>query len=180
MITFMATTITTQRRLASDLVRGAIGGLVAGIIFAVATMWFVTSLDMPARTPLLMISTVVLGDDAMTNGDANSTIGWIVHLVLSIAFGLVFALIARRLRTNGEVALAGLVYGGLLYLVNFQILARIWFETFKMANQPFEVVVHIVFGALLAVALYNSGPRRGEHLFGLAPPSYREPLGQRG
>jgi uncharacterized membrane protein YagU involved in acid resistance len=127
-----------------------------------------------------MISTVVLGDDAMTNGDANSTIGWIVHLVLSIAFGLVFALIARRLRTNGEVAVAGLVYGGLLYLVNFQILARIWFETFKMANQPFEVVVHIVFGALLAVALYNSGPRRGEYLFGLTSPSYREPVGQRG
>jgi uncharacterized membrane protein YagU involved in acid resistance len=176
----MTTTASTRPRVSTDLVRGAVGGLVAGVVFAVATMWFVTSLDMPARTPLLMISTVVLGDDAMTNGDADTTIGWIVHLVLSIAFGVVFAFIARRLRTNGEVAAVGLVYGGLLYVVNFQILARIWFETFKMANQPFEVVVHIVFGALLALALYNSGPRRGEHLFGLTSPSYREPVGQRG
>jgi uncharacterized membrane protein YagU involved in acid resistance len=171
----------TQQRLSGDLVRGAVGGLVAGVIFAVATMWFTTSIDMPARTPLLMISTIVLGDDAMTNGDANSAVGWVVHLALSIAFGIVFALIARRMRTNGEVALAGFVYGGLLYVLNFQILARVAFETFKMANQPFEVVVHLVFGVLLGFAFYNSGQRRRERLFGLGTSrADREPVGQHG
>lgn len=176
----MTATTQTQQRLSVDLVRGAVGGLVAGMIFAVATMWFVTSIDMPARTPLLMISTIVLGDDAMTNGDANSATGLIVHMVLSIAFGIVFALLARRLRTNGELALAGFVYGGLLYLVNFQILARVAFETFRMANQPFEVVVHLVFGLLLALALYNSGPRRGEPFFRLRSQADRTALGQYG
>jgi uncharacterized membrane protein YagU involved in acid resistance len=176
----MTITASTRTRVSGDLVRGGVGGLVAGVVFAVATMWFVTSIDMPARTPLLMISTIVLGDDAMTNGDADTTIGWIVHLVLSIGFGVVFAFLARRLRTNGEVAAAGLVYGGLLYVVNFQILARLWFETFKMANQPFEVVVHLVFGALLALALYNSGPRRGEPVFGLTSTVRREPVGHHG
>jgi len=34
-----------------------------------------------------------------------------------------------------------------------------------MANQPFELVVHILFGALLAPFLYNHGHRRGEKLF---------------
>ena len=34
--------------------------------------------------------------------------------------------------------------------------------TFKMANQPFEVVVHMVFGILLAFAFFGSGVRRGE------------------
>jgi hypothetical protein len=162
----MSTTTVQARVSAGELVRGAGGGLVAGVLFAVATMWFVTSIDQPARMPLLMISTIVLGDDAMASGDADEGIGLAVHLVLSIIFGVVFALVAGRLRTNGAVMLAGLLYGALLYLVNFQILARVAFTTFKMANQPFELLVHIVFGALLALAFYGSGVRRGEPLFG--------------
>jgi uncharacterized membrane protein YagU involved in acid resistance len=163
----MTALTSTKQRLGVDLVRGAVGGLVAGIIFAVANMWFVTSIGRPARTPLLMISTIVLGDGAMTNGDANTATGWVVHIVLSIAFGIVFAVVARRLRTNGEVALAGFVYGGLLYVLNFQILARVAFETFRGADQPFEVVVHLVFGLVLALTFYNSGPRHREPFFGL-------------
>jgi uncharacterized membrane protein YagU involved in acid resistance len=160
-----APTASSSRRVSSaELIRGGLGGLVSGILFAVATMWFVTTLDMPAKTPLLMISTIVLGDEAMATGEASVPVGLVVHLVLSALFGVVFAALVSRLRTNGAVALAGLVYGALLYLLNFQILARLAFETFKMANQPFELVVHIVFGALLALALYNTGARRGEPL----------------
>lgn len=158
------TAVEMRRITGSDLIRGGIGGLFAGLLFAAVTMWFVTSLGMPARTPLLMISTIVLGEDAMAGGDANIATGMAVHVVLSIAFGVVFALIAGRLRTNGAVALAGLVFGALLYVLNFQILARIWFDPFRMANQPFELVVHLVFGSLLALALYGTGPRRGEPL----------------
>lgn len=158
----------TQQRLTADLARGAVGGLIAGMLFAVATMWFVTSIGMPARTPLLMISTIVLGDNAMADGDASSPVGLVVHMVLSMGFGAAFALAARRLRTNGAVALAGLAYGGLLYVVNFQILARVAFETFRMANQPFELIVHLVFGALLALAFFSSGVRRSEPVFEVA------------
>jgi|SRR6266508_1754830 len=162
----MSITTVQARVSASELVRGAVGGLVAGVLFAVATMWFVTSIEQPARMPLLMISTIVLGDDAMASGEANEPVGLAVHMVLSITFGVVFAFVASRLRTNGAVMLAGLAYGALLYLLNFQILARVAFTTFKMANQPFELLVHIVFGALLALAFYSSGVRRGEHVFG--------------
>jgi hypothetical protein len=151
-----------SRVVTGELVRGAVGGLVAGAAFAAATMWSVTSLDQPAKMPLLMMSTIVLGDDAMASGDADQTVGLVVHAVLSALFGVVFAFLVRRLRTNGAVALTGLAYGALLYVVNFQILARVAFTTFKMANQPFELVVHIVFGALLALALFSSGARRGE------------------
>ena len=165
MSTITSTTV-PARVSTGALVRGAVGGLVAGVLFAVATMWFVTSIHQPAKMPLLMISTIVLGDDAMAGGDADEGIGLAVHMVLSMAFGVVFAFAASRLRTNGAVMLAGLLYGALLYLVNFQILARVAFTTFKMANQPFELLVHIVFGALLALAFYSSGVRRGEPLLG--------------
>jgi hypothetical protein len=37
-----------------------------------------------------------------------------------------------------------------------------------MANQPFEVVVHVVFGTLLAMAFLSSDSRRGEPVLALA------------
>jgi uncharacterized membrane protein YagU involved in acid resistance len=154
----------SRRTLASIaiLARGAIGGLATGLVFAGATMWFVTSVGMPARTPLLMISTLVKGSGAMINGTANASLGLIIHMVLSMAFGVGFAVLAARLPSNGSLVLAGLGYGGLLYLLNFQILARAAFHVFSGANQPFEVVLHLVFGVLLALAFFNAGPRRGE------------------
>jgi hypothetical protein len=148
----------------AELVRGAVGGLVAGMMFAGVTMWFMTSIGKPADTPLLMISTLVKGDGAMMNGTAGVPVGLVLHMVLSMAFGMVFALFTARVRTNGLLAVAGLAYGGLLYVLNFQVLARAAVHTFSMANQPFELVVHLVFGVLLALALYNSGARSGERL----------------
>jgi uncharacterized membrane protein YagU involved in acid resistance len=125
-------------------------------------MWYVASTGGPAVMPLRMISTVVLGDAAMGKGTTSPALGAIVHIVLSAAFGVAFALLVPWLRTNGTVALVGTAYGLLLYLVNFQVLARLLFTTFKMANQPFEVVVHVVFGTLLSLAFFGSGVRRGE------------------
>jgi len=148
--------------LAGRVVRGAVGGLLAGAVFLGVTMWYSTSTDGPAVMPLRMMSTIVLGDDAMAKGDTSPGLGLLVHIVLSAAFGITLALVVPRLRTNGSVALVGTAYGLVLYLVNFQILARLFFTTFKMANQPFEVFAHIVFGTLVAFAFYGSGVRRGE------------------
>ncbi len=142
-----------QRNIGRGLVaRGVVGGIVAGGLFLAATMWFATSVGDPAKAPLLMMSTIVKGDDAMMAGTASVGLGLVVHLVLSTAFGLVFAGIASRLRTAGTIAAAGVGYGAALYLVNFKILSPALFTTFEMANQPFELVVHVVFGALLALA----------------------------
>jgi len=65
-------------------------------------------------------------------------------------------------RTNGTVALAGGLYGALLFVVNFLIIAEVWLDQFQMPNKPFELAIHIVFGHVLAVAFYSSGTRRGE------------------
>jgi hypothetical protein len=49
-----------------------------------------------------------------------------------------------------------------LYVVNFEILAPWLFTTLDMANKPFELAVHIVFGSLLGLGLlhYGVGNRR--------------------
>jgi uncharacterized membrane protein YagU involved in acid resistance len=98
----------------------------------------------------------------MATGTTSPALGGVVHVVLSALFGMVFALAVPRFRTNGTVALAGTVYGLLLYVVNFLVLTPLVFTTFRMANQPFEVFAHLVFGTLLSFAFFGSGLRRGE------------------
>jgi uncharacterized membrane protein YagU involved in acid resistance len=137
------------------LVRGALGGIAAGGAFLTLTMWFATSVGDPAKAPLLMISTIVKGDDAMMNGSASLSVGLAVHVGLSAVFGLVFAALAKRVKTNGALAIAGALYGAALYLLNFKVLTPLAFPVFKMANQPFELVVHLVFGSLLSFAHFR-------------------------
>lgn len=148
------------------LLRGGIGGFIAGLPFIFVTMWWASTQPKgSAKGPLNLISTLVLGKEAMMTGEVNPWLGFAVHAVLSIAFGMIFAVVVPALRSNGTVALAGGIYGAVLYLVNFQLLGRIFFDQFlKGPNQPFELVTHVVFGHLLALAFYSSGSRSGERV----------------
>jgi uncharacterized membrane protein YagU involved in acid resistance len=151
-----------EERLAARLLRGAVGGILAGMVFAGVTMWFADSTGGKATMPLHMISTIVKGDKAMAAGTTSVGLGLLVHMVLSALFGMVFALVVPRLRTNGTVALAGTLYGVVLHVVNFLVLAPLTFTVFQDANQPFELFAHMVFGTLLSFAFFGSGARRGE------------------
>lgn len=146
-------TTRTPAGLKPALVRGAVGGLVAGIVFAAATMWYAASTGMPADMPLKMIATIVQGEGALADGSANDVVGAAVHMVLSGSFGVVLAGLVYRLSSDRDRAVAGLLYGVGLYLVNFLVVAPIAFPVFREANQPFELVVHAVFGAVAVLFL---------------------------
>ena len=111
-----------EEPLAARLLRGAIGGVLAGLVFVGVTMWFAHSTGGTPYMPLRMISTIVKGDAALAAGTTSPALGGVVHVVLSALFGMVFALAVPVFRTNGTVALAGTVYGLLLYVVNFLVL----------------------------------------------------------
>jgi hypothetical protein len=159
---------TRTRVLVLDLIRGAVGGLLAGGVFLIVNMWFATSMNDPAKMPLLMMATIVQGKEAIMDGSANVGIGLLVHGVLSAGFGVAFSLLATRLRTNGSLALAGTCFGVVLYLVNFKLFAPAVFTVFEDANQPFELVTHVVFGLLLTLAFFSSGARRKDPLLAIA------------
>lgn len=137
------------------LVRGAGAGIVSGAAFLAVTMWFSDTMGDPARMPLHMMSTILKGDEAMMEGTTSVGIGVLVHLVLSVAFGATFAVIVPWLRSNAAIMVAGTAYGALLFVVNFLILAELWFTTFEAANKPFELFAHVVFGMLVALALLH-------------------------
>jgi len=150
-----------QRGVGDLLARGAIAGLFAGFIFLVASMGWAVKDDKPAVAPMIDISTIFHNQDApkpvqaLEFGPDNLVVGTTTHLMLSMVFGIGFALIAAavlRGRGPGLLALGGIGYGLLLYLVNFQVLGRIFFEWFTNPMGPpqgFEVLIHAVFGLLL-------------------------------
>ncbi|MGI8574762.1 MAG: hypothetical protein ACR2MA_05340 [Egibacteraceae bacterium] len=142
--------------------RGAIGGLIAGAVFIAINMWFLASTGQPAVAPFRLISTLVLGAGAIQSGAASVPLGIAVHAVLSIVFGVVFAFASPLFKSNGTIALAGGIYGALVYVVNFLIIAFTVFPQFQNPNGPLEFAAHVVFGHLLAVFFYSSGVRSHE------------------
>ena len=143
------------------LARGAVAGLFSGFIFLLANMGWAVKGDKPAVAPMIDISTI-FHNQAMPKpvqagpfGVDNVVVGLVTHVTLSMLFGIAFALLAAAvLRERGAAVLAaaGLAYGLALYVVNFQVLGRIfaeWFTDPKGPPQGFELFIHGVFGLLL-------------------------------
>jgi uncharacterized membrane protein YagU involved in acid resistance len=139
--------------------RGAVAGVTAGFVFLLANMGYATTQGKPSVAPFMDISTIFHGTDkpaSMTPTVDMLATGAVVHFSLSIAFGVVFALLigafAPLLRNWLILAAAGVAYGLALYVVNFQILGNTIFEWFtnpQGPNQGFEIFIHGVFGLLL-------------------------------
>jgi hypothetical protein len=148
--------------------RGAIGGLAAGTGFILANMWFAAVHGGPAVAPFIAISTVFHASDAPTMAPAavpgEVVTGLVVHVALSIGFGMAFALLlglSPKLRQPAMLVGAALLYGLGLYVLNFQILGRTAFPFFTNPmgpNQAFEAIIHpLIFGGLLIPFFLGAG-----------------------
>jgi len=137
-----------------DLRDVAYTGAAAGLLFIGFEMVATASLTGPATAliPLRMIGTIVLGRAAL---DPNYSIvvagltGLAVHLLLSIAFAALFAEIVTRIErategelmaTNGQLVLAGTMFGTALWLVNFYVIAPLAGWTVRRKRPPHRCV----------------------------------------
>lgn len=149
------------------IVRGVIVGFLAGLAFLALNAWFSASTGGPAVRPLGLISSIVLGADALPD-DVNPIVGFLVHSGISVLYGVIFALVAPFLRTNAMVAIGGVVFGFALFVLNFLVLANTVLPQFQNPNLPVEFMAHLLFGVLLAFGFFSTGVRRHEPLFGRA------------
>lgn len=135
------------------LLRGVIGGIVAGIVFAGITMVFTAVTGPGPWAAPRMIATIALGQEgfAPTFAAGPVALGLGIHMMLSVAYGAFFALVVPAFRTTAAILLGGTAYGLLLYLANFQTISPMAFPIFGMANQAFEVLAHALFGLVLGV-----------------------------
>ena len=141
-------------------------GLIAGVIFAVVSMLASAAMGQPALSPFRMYASVIFGAGALefTAGTA-LVAGGITHLLLSAVFGVIYGLImaAFPLGTHtsfGSQSGFGLLFGAALWLVNFQIIARIGYPWFLDANQLLQLVLHAVFFGLPLGLMYAASERR--------------------
>lgn len=126
-------------------------GLIAGIVMAMVAMLATWMLGMGPFAPLAMIAGIAIGPEAtMSPTPSVLAIGLMLHMVLSMMFGVVFALLAPRLRAN-YVAL-GAAYGVVLWLVNFYLLSFVSPGARAMAtHEPvwLAITTHLMFGLVL-------------------------------
>jgi uncharacterized membrane protein YagU involved in acid resistance len=153
-----------------DLVtRGAVAGFSSGLVFLAANMGWAVHNGKPAVAPMIDISTIFNTQEmpapttAVPFGPENVVVGLVTHATLSVLFGIVFAVVAASVvrRSSAILPLAGISYGLLLYVINFQVLGRTAFPWFTNAMGPpqgFEVFIHGVFGLLLVPFLIGSLP----------------------
>lgn len=156
-----------RRPLGRWLLHGLIGGIIAGVVFAAFEMMVAALLkgSMDAFwDPMRMIGAMVLGEAALEPTYALATAaitGFALHMMFSVAFGLVFAFIAWAVPALG-VSPAALVvgasaYGLLLWLLNFYAVAPAagwtWFP--EKADQFWQgFVAHaFMFGSVLGAYL---------------------------
>lgn len=146
-----------------------VAGFLAGVVFIALNSWFAVSMGKPALGPFKTIATIVQGPPPP---QATIWVGMVVHSILSALFGLglgiLVLLAARRRRPSaGWLLWVGLIYGGAVYAVDFQVFSRYLhqFSAFlEVTNQPFELSVHLVFGAVLAALLTPWTARTGHAL----------------
>lgn len=157
----------TPAPLGRRLTRGAVSGFVAGWAFIGINMWFANTQGQPLTAPFDLISSILLGRDALAAGETSVALGMVVHSVLSVGFGVVLAVLSPLVRTNGTMAAFGAVYGIGLFVLNFIVLAQTVLPQFTNPNLPLEFAAHVVFGVLLSLMFFSSDVRRNEPVVAL-------------
>lgn len=122
--------------------QGIAGGLIAGILFAMGEMILNVFMGKPFLGPLKLISSIVLGKQALTPTYPLASaviVGLIVHMGMSMIFGLIFIFLLSAVRqvqaSTGRLLVYGSLFGFALWVVNFLILAPVLFPQFTQVNQ---------------------------------------------
>ncbi len=132
--------------------QGAIGGVVAGVIFAVAEVIAAVLQGQPAWAPLQLIAAVALGERALSEAALTPHVVAValgVHALLSIGYGIILAVVGMATFASGTsvwgMTLTGMAFGFALWLVNFFIIAPLVFPWFTAVDQAVQFVLHVFF-----------------------------------
>jgi hypothetical protein len=145
---------------------GITAGVIAGVIFAAVEIVGATMMGNPPLMPIRMFASVVLGRGALEGSIGTPfVVGTIAHLVLSAVFGVLYGLLNARLsgesKTSfGRQAGLGILFGLAVWLVNFQVIARVLYPWFLGAPQFLQAMMHALFFGLPLALIYAASERK--------------------
>lgn len=132
---------------------GAIGGLIGGMVMAMVAMLYTLVAQQDLLAPLKQMGATFFKADS---GSAGSLLaGLMLHMMMSVLFGIVFALIVRG-RASG---LGTLVVAGMVFIVVEWVIAR--FVVLPVVDPPLVatfgasggIIAHAMYGAFLGLWL---------------------------
>lgn len=132
-------------------------GVVAGLVFVIVEMLLVATVGGGSPWgPPRMMAAIGMGTDVLppppTFDFGIVMVGMIIHFLLSIVLGLIFGWVVAKGRLGmGAAIVAGLVFGLVVYLVNFYLMTGL-FPWFANARNWITVFAHLVFGGVLGWA----------------------------
>ncbi|MHB8718668.1 MAG: hypothetical protein ACYDAC_07220 [Candidatus Dormibacteria bacterium] len=144
-----------------SLTRGTVGGvllagMVAGMMFGMLQMIVEAVIGQGFWSPLRYIASVfTLG----SNTDPSFAIGPVIvglggHMMNSIVLGAVFAaLVWKLLRNPVALAMAGMMWGAILFVVTWWAVLPTIDPAMRLVNGPWFFVSHLVYGMVLGLGL---------------------------
>lgn len=135
-----------------SLVAGTAAGLLGGVVFGV-----------------MMTAMGMMGTIAGLVGSESIVVGWLVHLVISVVFGIAYALVlGAETRSYGRGVGFGAVYGVVIWVVGPLLIMPLWMgmPAFVIEQpQIMSLIGHLMYGVVVgvtyhAVSLKSSGKER--------------------
>ncbi|TFB24059.1 hypothetical protein E3U55_04405 [Filobacillus milosensis] len=123
------------------IVTGIVGGIIGGVIFGVM---------MQVMGRIEMIASMM--------GSQSLLVGWIIHLMISIIFGIGFVLLTTVTKLN--LILLTILYGALIWIIGPLIIMPMMMGVgTNLANafssdQLMSLMTHIFFTAIVALVVY--------------------------
>jgi hypothetical protein len=164
----MARPFESQRpgRRTPDRAAAAAAGFAAGAILMLLDLfWANAVVGASPWTTSRMIAAIFMGPAILQDsgfGFGVVALALAVHYTLGVLSGIVLVAISNRLRLDtgvGIATLTGVVFGLVIYVVNFHALARL-FPWFAETRGVAAVAAHLIFGMSIAL-LYWKLERRG-------------------
>lgn len=144
-----------------------VSGLLAGaVLMVLELLWSATVGEGPWQTSHL-VAAIVMGPQALESPLSFNAmiiaVAVLTHYALGVVFGVMLALLITWLHyetSPGRLELVGVLFGAVLYLVNFHALSAL-FPWMAQLRGWDTFIGHLVFGLMLVLAYWRLQERPG-------------------
>jgi hypothetical protein len=146
-----------QRAVEEMVLPGLSGGMLAGLLMASAAILAATFAGLSPGYPLQLVAAILMGPSSLELGLGSALLGLVVHLLISGAWGVLYASMLPRGASYAYGAGFGLLFGlGAFLVMTYMVLP--WLN--PVAWRAFAPLVHLPFHLLFGAALVAVLPLR--------------------